>query len=352
MPYQPPFDLLVQIAVIRESVADLLMMRRNVVACGIGLKVTNGQVMNTPSIVVSVTQKEPRTALSESDLIPSIIDSIPTDVVVTGRITALGLDRQQTVRPIRPGASIGHRDTTAGTLGAIVRRESQRYLLGNNHVFAMLNAAQIGDPILQPGPFDGGTLSDTVAKLAGFELIRFIGDVKPTSNVITSPTPQPQGCAALIASLFNRQPTVPPISPPTAPANPTIPENRVDAAIAIPNEGIATNSAILDLNYPPAGIADPRLGMSVVKSGRTTGLTSGIITQVDVTVDVEYGGQRARFVNQMVITPFSQRGDSGALVLNADRHAVGLIFSGSDAISVATPIRFVLAAMRADLVTS
>jgi hypothetical protein len=351
MPYQPPFDLLVQIAVIRESVANLLMLRRNVVACGIGLKITGGQVTNMPSIIVSVREKEPRTALSASDLIPSMIDNIPTDVVETGPITALGLDRQQAVRPIRPGASIGHRDSTAGTLGAIVRRDSQRYLLGNNHVLAMLNAAQIGDPIFQPGPSDGGTLDDAIAKLAGFELIRFSGEASAAPAIINTPTAQPQGCAALIASLFNRQPTAP-IPTPIPTTNPTFPENRVDAAIAIPNEGVATNSAILDLNFAPVGVADPRLGMSVVKSGRTTGLTSGMITQVDVTVDVDYGGKRARYVNQMVITPFSQRGDSGSLVLNADRQAVGLIFSGSDVISIASPIRFVLAAMRAELVTS
>lgn len=351
MPYQPPFDLLVQIAVIRESVANLLLARRNVVACGIGLKVTGGQVTNTPSIIVSVTHKEPRAALAESELIPSLINNIPTDVIATGPITALGMDRQQAVRPLRPGASIGHRDSTAGTLGAIVRRDAQRYLLGNNHVFAMLNAAQIGDPILQPGPSDGGTLDDAIARLAGFETIRFSGEFTAAAGVIAAPTPQPQGCAALIANLFNRKPTTPSPAPTPVP-NPTFPENRVDAAIAIPNDGVATNSAILDLNYPPVGIADPRLGMAVVKSGRTTGLTSGVITQVDVTVDVDYGGKRARYVNQMVITPFSQRGDSGSLVLNADRQAVGLIFSGSEVISIATPIRFVLAAMRAELVTT
>jgi hypothetical protein len=91
--------------------------------------------------------------------------------------------------------------------------------------------------------------------------------------------------------------------------------------------------------------------MKVYKSGRSTGVSEGLITQVDVTVNVQYGVRTARYVNQIMLTPLSERGDSGALVVNKSRAAVGLIYSGSDLISVASPIRFVLAALRVELVT-
>jgi hypothetical protein len=118
-----------------------------------------------------------------------------------------------------------------------------------------------------------------------------------------------------------------------------------------PYSTVALDPHILDIDSPPSGIADPKLGLRVYKSGRSTALTSGVISQVDVAVDVQYGDRTARYANQIMITPFTQRGDSGALVLDEQRRAVGLIFSGSDRVSVANPIRFALAALSVSLVT-
>jgi hypothetical protein len=255
---------------------------------------------------------------------------------------------------VRPGVSIGHVRTTAGTLGAIVQRTGERFLLSNNHVLALLNQAQVGDPILQPGPGDGGTLNQTVGELVGFEPIRFIDEGSAQVVVIDDApaSPEPKGCAALVSQLFGRKPGPSSTSTPRTTTVNVIPENRVDAAIARPYNGTAIDARILDFGTAPLGIAEPRLGMAVFKSGRTSGFTEGFITQVDVTVDVEYSSRKARYVNQMMITPFSKRGDSGSLVLNGDRRAVGLIFAGSDLISVACPIRYVLAALKVELAAS
>ena len=91
--------------------------------------------------------------------------------------------------------------------------------------------------------------------------------------------------------------------------------------------------------------------MRVVKSGRTTGITEAQIVQIDVTVNVKYGDLVARFANQIMTTPFSQQGDSGSLVLDFERRAVGLLFSGSPQITVLNPIDAVLSALDAELVT-
>ena len=97
------------------------------------------------------------------------------DVRVIGRVRLLTAppasapeDLQQRVRPLRPGLSVGHVDVTAGTLGGFVRRPggSGLLVLSNSHVLADSGAAAPGDPVLQPGVADGGTLADRVAQLA------------------------------------------------------------------------------------------------------------------------------------------------------------------------------------------
>jgi hypothetical protein len=56
---------------------------------------------------------------------------------------------QRNTRPLLIGASVGHVDVTAGTIGAFVRRGKDVGILSNNHVLANENDASAGDPILQ-----------------------------------------------------------------------------------------------------------------------------------------------------------------------------------------------------------
>lgn len=335
-------DHLVHIAVLREQVTRNFLRRRNVIGCGVGLKIKDGQITNIPSVVVSVVRKEPPGQLLQSDLIPPMLDSVPTDVVETGPIGPLRLERQGPMRPVRPGVSIGHRNGSAGTLGCLVQRSGQPFLLSNNHVLALLNTARLGDMVLQPGPADGGTPDNAVGDLAAFETIRFIDEPAPSQ-----PAPPANWLERFLQMLGMRSAS----QPSTAPSAPSIYLNRADAAIVRPYGNVQVVPALLDVNAPPAGIADPKLGVRVYKTGRSTGLTSGMITQVDVTVDVTYGSRTARYANQIMMTPFTQRGDSGALVIDEQRRAVGLVYSGSDKVTVACPIRFVLSALRVELVT-
>ena len=135
------------------------------------LQIAGQELTDEPSVVVSVTRKQPVDTLARGP-VPPEVDGVPTDVVETGRIVAHNVNRRIRQRSLRPGLSIGHPAGSAGTLGAFVLKEGQLYLLGNNHVMARLNQAQIGDPILQPGPSDGGTLFDQVAHLADFVPLR------------------------------------------------------------------------------------------------------------------------------------------------------------------------------------
>lgn len=80
-------------------------------------------------------------------------------VRVVGRVVKQQMPPWQRAKqsPLLIGCSVGHPNTTAGTLGCFVEIEGGTgpYILSNNHVLADENRATLGDPIRQPGPFDG-----------------------------------------------------------------------------------------------------------------------------------------------------------------------------------------------------
>lgn len=329
----------------RDRVAADMMRRRNVVACGVGYKSRAAQRLGIPSVIVSVTRKLPRETLRDDDVIPAAVEDVPTDVIETGEIAAHSLDRRARVRPVRPGVSISHQSGSAGTAGCIVRRGDQMFILSNNHVLALLNQASQGDAILQPGPSDGGSLLDQIGELEQFIPLKFLDE--PGAEAV-SHSAEPGGCAGLLRSLISALTSL--SRPRTAlpvPLGP--PVNYVDAALARPLDSIPIDPKIVDIGGLPLGIAEPALGLRVIKSGRTTSLTQATVVQIAVTVDVRYGDRVARFANQIMTTPFSQPGDSGSLVMDYERKAVGLLFSGSDKITVVNPMMSVLSALDVEL---
>ena len=115
------------------------------------------------------------------------------------------------------------------------------------------------------------------------------------------------------------------------------------------------DGAILDLGIPSNLLATDRVGCRIQKSGRTTGLTTGSIVTVDVTVLVNYGdGRLARFVDQFLVGPgpFSGAGDSGSVIFRdgPSPRAVGLLFAASPWYTIANPIAAVLESVRASMV--
>ena len=199
--------VLLTVQEVKRAYEAQLMSLSNVVATGIGFKIAGDTPTNEVSIVVSVTKKLPVAQLTESTTVPKTIDGTKTDVIETGPIVAFQ-DPKQRLRPARPGCSIGHYQITAGTLGCLVKRGDQVYILSNNHVLANSNAAQLGESIWQPGKYDGGTSADQIATLEQFIRIGFPGDPQPTPT----PTPQPGGCSPLAAIMkyFQAQPTATP----------------------------------------------------------------------------------------------------------------------------------------------
>ena len=125
----------------------MLKMRKvlggNVVAVGIGEKITRGRPTRTLALRFYVSKKVPLHRLNATEAVPHAVDPrlnpggavIPTDVVVLGR---LALDAQT----IRPGESLAHFKTSAGTFGALVTRKGKLAILSNSHVLALSGKAK------------------------------------------------------------------------------------------------------------------------------------------------------------------------------------------------------------------
>jgi hypothetical protein len=312
---------------------ERLHNKQQVVATGIGYKSAGGGKTSDLSIVCSVKKKEAISRLRAADIVPKTLDGVPTDVIQTGTIRAQQSPTER-FRPAPGGVSIGHTAITAGTLGCLVKKGDQTFILSNNHVLANSNDAQAGDAIIQPGPFDGGGFpQDHIADLHQFVPIKFEGEQSSCSFANSIIEFLNFGC-----KLINSQTRYGAYSIKAA-------DNLVDAAIARPLNPADVSAEVFKIG-PIAGTAAGDLGMAVKKSGRTTGFTTGEIQQIDVTANVQYGpGQVARFSDQLLAGAMSQGGDSGSAVLNADNRLVGLLFAGSDSTTIINRIEHVFAAL-------
>jgi hypothetical protein len=198
---------------------------------------------------------------------------------------------------------ISRRFCCSGTLGSLVTDGTTQYILSNNHVLGLAGRAKVGDDVSQPGRIDNNCQIATVV-----------------ADFTTAP--------ALSAN--------------------------VDAAIAELRVGqMDPTGFIEDIGVISSVVKAPSVGLSVAKSGRTTGFTTGSISSISATVSVRYpkscgssGGTLFTFTNQVVIssTTFSAGGDSGSLIVSNDacHQPVALLFAGSSSSTIGNPIGEVL----------
>jgi hypothetical protein len=191
----------------------------------------------------------------------------------------------------------------SGTLGALITDGTTKYILSNNHVLGRSGAASVGDDVSQPGMID-----------ANCQVTTIVADFAGASPLGTN----------------------------------------VDAAVATLRTGqMDATGFIEDIGVPNSTTVNPTVGLGVAKSGRTTGFTTGTISSINTSVNVQYQqgcGQGKKFTvsytNQIVInsSTFSAGGDSGSLIVtnNASHNPVGLLFAGSSSTTIANPIGEVL----------
>ena len=332
-------ELLQAALIAKQRHLDSILRLPNVIACGVGYKHVERSVTQEVAVVVSVTRKLPPAVLAATELVPRLLDGIRTDVVETGVLRAFQVSPRERWRPVIPaGVSVGHYQATAGTLGCLVHRAGEVFILSNNHVLANANLCQPDDPILQPGRLDGGTGDDRIATLADFVPLDF-GSESPTCRIASGLERGLNALASVVGSqhrwmAYQR----------------TAGYNRVDAALARPVDPAALSPDIVGIGRP-RGVRRALLRMPIRKSGRTTGYTEGRIIQIDVTSTVAYGPAQLRFYGQLMATGMSQPGDSGAAVLDAENYVVGLLFAGSDNTTLITPIQPILEAFGLEVVS-
>jgi hypothetical protein len=215
----------------------------------------------------------------------------------------------------------------SGTLGSLVTRGGNFYILSNNHVLDKSNQGKAGDPISQPGLADANC-----------------------STIAVSTVAQMSQAVQLQASQ-NQQ---------------TGPFTAADAAIAqIVPTTVDLSGSILDgagvgQPMPPSStLADVSAAMqakqTVAKSGDATGLTCGNLQAAFATVSVDYSSScngstafTALFKNQILVgsSTFSANGDSGSLIMTADNaRPLALLYAGGTSNTVGNPIQDVLTAL-------
>ncbi len=290
----------------------------NVTSIGVGYKIKDGIRTDEITIQFTVGTKLEADQLESigTTLIPSSIEidgiSIPTDVIQRSYILSYSIiqdivtdKRKEKIDPIQPGISISNVNGTAGTLGCIVydKINETPYVLSNWHVLHGLEGV-IGDQIVQPGPADDNrTHLNNCGKLVR-SYLGIGGD-----------------CA--LSSIENR----------------------------------SFKEDILNLATTVKEISDPDLDDRVVKSGRTTEITYGIVVRTDVITKINYGGNigvKEIGCFEIGIDPsklpvggeISDGGDSGSawMILNSNNKPsnimAGLHFAGE---APSNPLEYALA---------
>ncbi len=140
----------------------------NVVGVGIGEKVINGVPTGQLAVKVLVKEKKPESRVASEALVPQSLGGVTTDVEETGEIRATMFTARR--RPAPCGVSVGNcLSVSAGTLGCLVTRNNQLFILSNNHVLALVNTSPLNAAIAQPGRIDGGVCpQDIIARLTQF----------------------------------------------------------------------------------------------------------------------------------------------------------------------------------------
>lgn len=203
--------------------------------------------------------------------------------------------RKRRLDPVVPGASVGNTHGPTGTIGLLVfdRADGTPYVLSNWHVLHGAEGA-LGDRTVQPGSRDDNRVTENLLGPLVRSHLGMAGD-----------------CA--VAAVKDR---------------------RFDPTI-------------LGLGVAPTALGEPQLGDKVVKSGRTTGVTHGVVRRVDTIAKIDYEGAGEQLIGcfEIALDPehlpddgeVSSGGDSGSAWMftgadgNATTVVAGLHFGGETA---------------------
>ena len=296
----------------KEAIEASLFKLKGVTGVDVGYKYVDGK--RTDEIAIRVHVKKKKANVSEKEKVPAKINGIETDVIemeIHPQVIALKLEEislfadTTTYSTVKGGISIGPERAIGGyvytgTLGCIAKDNGSNnpVLLSNFHVMCVDNSWSVGDYMCQPSRVDSGSPgTDRVGSLS----------------------------RAVLSS-------------------------HVDGAISTLS-GRPSDCSIVDIG-DVKGTASATLNAPVRKRGRTTLYTEGFVDAINATINVNYGSTLGvkTLTNQIGIRPntgtnpkFSQKGDSGSVVVDEDDKIIGLLFAGNDdGYTYINPINYVL----------
>jgi hypothetical protein len=291
-------------AQIKQRDRDILRAYPNVIGLGVGLKRVGGRLTEEVAVRVYVSKKVPRDQLAKDSVLPTVIDGVPVDVIQKRSRSFLSVLDHQSRRAVLLGgiSVINGRFIGSGTLGCAVYDNftGQQMILSNWHVLATSLTAGQNERIIQPGYGGGdtGTYADVVARLS--------------RSVLSA---------------------------------------ELDAAVATLSGHRFCTDELLGLGRVRPSPVGPTLGMAISKSGRTTGVTHGTISDLDADFDVDYSelGLGIRHVEHQLVVEeegFSAAGDSGSLIVDNQNRPVALLFAGGEGGTDGNPILSVIDALK------
>ncbi|MFB9804975.1 S1 family peptidase [Haladaptatus pallidirubidus] len=269
----------------------------------------------TNTLTVFVSQKLPDSELADEDNVKLRVSDVTLEVEDAGfdeerdgfdalsrveSVPEAQADRQERHRPVVGGVSEINAKASAATAGPYPARvadtstakwsdavsEGDLVRLSNNHVYARINEAEFGEPIVQPSSTDGGSLpDDKTGELLGYVTVEDGAVVDVAARSV-----DPEQDSAEYHELDDSWPTT------------------------VRREEYRSMK-----------------GKTVTKTGRTTGVTKSQVKATSASVRVRFGDAGTLTLrDQCIAGAMSEGGDSGSPVfLDSSGELVGLLFAGS-----------------------
>ncbi len=256
--------------ILAEHYQDLLRFFDHVTYLDIGYRIIANQVQPELAVRIHVRRKLPLAQLLPAQILPDQIAGFTVDVLQSNPVPhEAAAERDRHFDPVPGGVAIANQKLSGvGTLGTVVfdNRTHQPMGLSAHHVLVGA-VGQSGDPVTQPASKES---QETVGQVARWD-------------------------------------------------------KELDCAVFEFNHSRHISRTILGLAHSPTTIKEPLVGMSVTKSGRTTGVTYGIVDGVNpdgftIIPDPNHPAPN---------TEISSPGDSGALWIEVTTGAaLGLHVAG------------------------
>ena len=266
-----------------------LLKYSGVIGVDVDYKQVKGQKTDKFGITVYVKKKLAENELSVSDIVPSKIEGIQTDLIECPNVWPSPEYTEQSAAQVQPrapvlfgGLSISNQfnPTYQGTLGIVILSNNVPTALSCAHIM-LSPPAKPGQGVMEPSGTQGGTYP------------------KDSIGTVTQ------------ASYGN---------------------NNLDAAI-VPIQGRSSTQNFIQNIGNVNGWISPAVSQRVGKMGITTGLTEGLITSTTLTWSYTTPLGGITLYNQIRVdntggSVFAQPGDSGSAVVNTNYLMVGMVVSG------------------------